>query len=66
MFDRFFRETGAQEDTFPGLGLGLYISKEIIQRCGGEIGVKSQKGKGSTFYFSLPLRRNQKKERKKK
>lgn len=38
-----------------GLGLGLYICKAIIERQGGQVGVESQVGVGSTFWFSLPL-----------
>lgn len=55
IFDRFFRAPGLKQETFPGLGLGLFISAEIIKRHGGQITVKSQKEKGSTFSFSLPL-----------
>ena len=56
IFDRFFRITGDSRETFPGLGLGLFISKEIIKRHNGEILVKSDEGKGSTFCFTLPLK----------
>jgi len=55
IFDRFFRITQPSFNTFPGLGLGLYIAAEIIRRQGGKIWVKSTKNKGSTFYFSLPI-----------
>ncbi|MGI4020538.1 MAG: CheR family methyltransferase [Janthinobacterium lividum] len=53
LFDRFFR---AEEVTknFAGLGLGLYISAEIVKRHQGEIGVESEPGKGSSFWFTLP------------
>ncbi len=53
LFERFYRveETIHQAS---GLGLGLYISAEIIQRHGGKIGAESELGKGSTFWFSLP------------
>ncbi|HZS76463.1 MAG TPA: ATP-binding protein [Ktedonobacteraceae bacterium] len=57
VFERFFRETGTHEETFPGLGLGLYVSAEIIRRQGGNIWAESEKGSGSTFCFSLPLQR---------
>ena len=51
IFDMFYQ---VEEYFTKGFGLGLYISKEIIEQHGGKIWVKSQKGKGSTFYFSLP------------
>lgn len=56
IFDRFFRASGANEKTFPGLGIGLYISSEFVHRHGGKIWVDSAKQKGSTFYFSLPIK----------
>jgi PAS domain S-box-containing protein len=57
IFDRFFRVSGKKENTYSGLGLGLYISAEIIRRHQGRIGVKSEEGKGSEFYFELPVHR---------
>lgn len=57
LFQKFFRlESEAFKST--GLGIGLYISKEIINVHKGEIGVKSNPGKGSTFYFKLPIVQN--------
>ncbi|WP_216629441.1 chemotaxis protein CheB [Taibaiella lutea] len=54
LFDRFYR---VQESSthFAGLGLGLYISAEIVKRHHGEIGVESVLGEGSTFWFSIPV-----------
>ncbi|MCF3107605.1 PAS domain S-box protein [Niabella sp. CC-SYL272] len=53
IFNQFYRavDPGAN---ISGLGIGLYISKEIITRHGGTIGVKSRKGSGSVFVFSIP------------
>ncbi|HLZ21281.1 MAG TPA: ATP-binding protein [Ktedonobacterales bacterium] len=55
VFDRFFRVQARELGTYPGLGLGLYISAEIVRRHHGHIWVESEEGKGSTFAFSLPL-----------
>ena len=55
IFERFFRVSGEKENTYAGLGLGLYISAEIIKRHKGSIGVESEHGKGSTFNFELPI-----------
>ncbi len=53
VFERFYRVSG--NETIPGIGLGLYISAEIIKRQNGKIWVESEQGKGSTFCFSLPV-----------
>ncbi len=55
IFERFFRVSAEKENTYAGLGLGLYISAEIIKRHNGVIGVDSKKGEGSVFYFELPF-----------
>jgi signal transduction histidine kinase len=54
IFDRFFRVAEIQK-RFPGMGIGLYISKQIIKNHGGNLWVESELGKGSTFSFTLPL-----------
>ena len=54
VFTRFFRVDDASK-SFGGLGIGLFISSEIIKQHGGEIWVESKVGEGSTFYFTLPL-----------
>src|SRR5688572_14180791 len=57
VFERFFRVSESKLNTFPGLGLGLYIAAEIVKRQGGNITVNSKQGKGSIFCFSLPVKR---------
>lgn len=58
VFEQFYRVSGDKQHTFPGLGLGLYISSEIIKREGGRIWVESVEGKGSNFCFSLPRKKD--------
>jgi two-component system, chemotaxis family, CheB/CheR fusion protein len=60
IFDRFFRGINSSEK-FSGLGLGLYISADIIRRHGGKVGVDSNLGHGSTFWFTIPLHSSAKK-----
>lgn len=55
LFDQFYRVSGNIQDTFPGLGLGLYISSEIIKQLGGRIWVTSSLGEGANFYYTLPV-----------
>jgi signal transduction histidine kinase len=54
MFEKFYRVADT-ENTTTGTGLGLPIARKIIEALGGEMGVKSTPGVGSTFYFTLPL-----------
>ncbi|WP_293785280.1 PAS domain-containing sensor histidine kinase [uncultured Pedobacter sp.] len=54
IFGQFY-QSKEHRDSSSGLGLGLFISKDIIERHGGQIWVESKPGKGATFNFSLPL-----------
>lgn len=55
IFERYYRVENDQTPHISGFGIGLYLSSEIIQLHRGRIWVESDPGKGSTFYFSLPL-----------
>ncbi len=54
IFERYYREE-EREIHFQGLGIGLYISYEIIQRHKGKLWAENNGGKGSTFYFTIPI-----------
>ncbi|RYY63156.1 MAG: PAS domain S-box protein [Chitinophagaceae bacterium] len=55
VFEQFYRVSGNMQHSFPGLGIGLYISSEIIKREMGAIWATSEPGKGSVFSFQLPI-----------
>jgi signal transduction histidine kinase len=54
VFNRFFRAKNAIKVETDGSGLGLFITKGIVEKHGGKIWFKSKVGEGSTFYFTLP------------
>lgn len=56
IFQKFFRSENVLKYQTQGSGLGLYISKAIVERSGGKIGFKSEENKGSTFWFTLPIK----------
>jgi signal transduction histidine kinase len=54
VFHKYYRASGVRDEV-DGVGLGLSISKYIVEAHGGEIGIRSKLGDGSTFSFTLPL-----------
>jgi signal transduction histidine kinase len=58
IFSRFFRVSEASGNRVSGLGLGLFIASQIVKQQGGNIWLESEPGKGSRFFFSLPVKEN--------
>ncbi len=57
LFERFYQVDGSSRRRYKGAGLGLAIVKRIVEAHGGQVGVESEVGEGSTFYFTLPKAR---------
>lgn len=55
LFSRFYRSSSARVGGLPGLGLGLYITRELVHAHGGRIWVESLPGEATTFRFTLPM-----------
>lgn len=58
IFEQFYQVADPSESTYPGLGIGLYIARRLVERHGGRLWLESSEGSGSTFHVSLPLASN--------
>ncbi len=64
IFEKFFRADNVVQKVTEGTGLGMYLSKRIVEAHGGSIWFDSQEGIGTTFYVSIPLKEDEKRARK--
>jgi signal transduction histidine kinase len=56
IFDRFMKIENQKQHLYRGTGIGLFLSKQLVEMFGGEIWVESEVGEGSTFFFSIPVK----------
>jgi signal transduction histidine kinase len=54
IFDRFIKIDNTKQHLYRGTGIGLFLSKQLVEMFGGNIWLESEVGKGSTFYFTIP------------
>jgi signal transduction histidine kinase len=57
VFERFYQVSDTKSRPFAGMGIGLYLSNEIVKRHHGRITIRSKPGEGATFLVALPLPR---------
>ncbi|MEM6284549.1 MAG: ATP-binding protein, partial [Chloroflexota bacterium] len=55
MFKPYFRSTNDEAQAKPGTGLGMYLTRRLIEQHGGNVWLESDLGKGTTFHFTIPL-----------
>jgi len=60
IFDKFYRDPGAQKKEAIGSGIGLFTSKQMVEKNGGKIWFESLENDGTTFFFTIPIYKNQK------
>jgi signal transduction histidine kinase len=55
VWERFYRTSGSRSYSAEGLGVGLFICRQLVEQMGGKVGLESVLGEGSTFWFTIPL-----------